>query len=252
MTPDPDEIARAVADAEATIAGLDAQISRMRTTLARLTQDVADAEARLDQNRSALLVDTNERLVLAALNSRAEAVAATQALSQAAHSARHDRLTGLANRTALLDRFERAAARARRRGNRVALLFIDLDGFKALNDTHGHHFGDDVLRLVSGRLVGVVREVDSIGRYGGDEFLVLLPDVTDVADARTVAAKLEAAVAVPMEVAGRTVTLTASVGMAVFPDDGESTDVLLAKADEAMYAAKRQRHLSAGARGSRA
>jgi diguanylate cyclase (GGDEF)-like protein len=239
QTPDPND--QAVADAEDKLARLGVQVDAMRALLVRLTQDVVSAESRLDQSEAPGLVEVNEQLVLAALTSQADAEAAAQALQDTMQSAGLDALTQLANRTTLLDRFAQALANARRHGAWFALLFLDLDNFKQLNDAHGHAFGDRVLRLVADRLVSAVRSVDTVSRHGGDEFLVLLAELNQPGDAQTVAEKLIEALAAPAELDGHVVGLTASVGIAIFPDDGCDFDTLVARADAAMYEAKRQR-----------
>jgi len=199
----------------------------------RLLQDAVDAERRREQSQAAQLVEANERLVLAALRSQSEA--------DAAHAATVDPLTGLHTRRTLLERFAQVVAQARRHGRRCALLFVDLDDFKPHNDRHGHSFGDRVLRLVADRMAAAVREVDTVSRHGGDEFLILLADLAQASDAQAVAEKLLRAIAAPAELDGHDVSVTASVGIAVYPDDGEDVDTLIQRADAAMYASKRQR-----------
>ena len=239
QTPDPTD--QSAADAEGKQARLGLQVEAMRALLVRLTQDGLCAEMRLDQSQAAGLVEVNEQLVLAALTSQADAEAAAQALQDAVQSAGLDALTQLANRTTLLGRFVQALANARRHGAWFALLFLDLDKFKQLNDAYGHAFGDRVLRLVADRLVSAVRRVDTVSRYGGDEFLVLLAELNQPGDAQTVAEKLIEALGAPAELDGHVVSLTASVGIAIYPDDGDDFDTLVARADAAMYQTKRQR-----------
>lgn len=232
----------AVATAEAQLARLGVQIESVRALLVRLLQDVATAERRLEPGQAAQLVEANAQLVEAALASRAEADAAAEALRQAERASTLDPLTGLPNRATLLDRFALAVAHARRHGNaRFALLFVDLDDFKRLNDVHGHAFGDQVLRQVAERLASVVREGDTVSRHGGDEFVVLLAELAQPDDARAVAEKLIAAFGAPFDVAGQVVAISASIGVAIYPDDGEDVDRLIARADEAMYRSKRRR-----------
>lgn len=236
-TPDP-----AVAAAEGQLARLGVQIESVRALLVRLLQDVAIAERRLEPSHAPELVEVNAQLVEAALASRAEASAAAEALRQAERATTLDPLTGLPHRATLLDRFALAAAHAKRRGNaRFALLFVDLDNFKHLNDAHGHAFGDQVLRQVANRLASAVREGDTVSRHGGDEFVVLLAELSQPGDAQAVAEKLIAAVAAPFDVAGRVIGISASIGVAIYPDDGEDVDRLIARADAAMYRSKRQR-----------
>jgi len=230
----------ALPDAEAKLARLGVQIEAMQGLLVRLLQEVVRAENRLDQGRSDQLAEVNERLVVAALTSQADAQAAGQALQAATQSALHDALTGLPNRAMLRDHFAQAQAKARRHGGRFALLFLDLDHFKPLNDAHGHAFGDQVLRQVAERLSAAVREVDTVSRHGGDEFVVLLSELGQAGDAARVADKLQAAIAEPMVVDGHAIVVTASVGIAHCPDDGDDLDTLSTQADAAMYAAKRR------------
>lgn len=152
--------------------------------------------------------------------------------------ASHDPLTGLPNRTLLLDRFEQAILRARRQHTHVGLLFIDLDGFKAVNDTLGHGAGDELLKIIAQRLQQEIRAGDIVARLGGDEFIVGLLDATHREHIEHVSHKLLSAIAQPCQLAGRELALSASVGMCVFPDDGLDAKSLLKCADFAMYAAK--------------
>jgi diguanylate cyclase (GGDEF)-like protein len=154
------------------------------------------------------------------------------------HQALHDGLTGLANRVLFRDRVEHAVERCRRSGGEIAILFIDLDDFKTLNDTHGHARGDEVLMAAAGRVVGVLRPSDTAARLGGDEFAVLIEDVVDEADALAVAMRLAAALREPLPLGHSTVRVAASIGVALGGAGGETTDDLLRNADVAMYAAK--------------
>ena len=130
-------------------------------------------------------------------------------------------------------------ASAKRRGSRLALLFLDLDHFKPINDSLGHALGDEVLKTVAQRLSSAVREADTVSRYGGDEFLILLSEVSQPSDAELIAGKLIAAIAEPCRVGGHVLQLSASIGISLYPDDGEDIDLLIRKADNAMYRAKR-------------
>jgi diguanylate cyclase (GGDEF)-like protein len=156
-----------------------------------------------------------------------------------------DSLTGLANRVLLEDRFHVAIAAARRYGHRVGISYLDLDGFKEVNDEMGHEAGDSILKEVALRLQKHVREIDTVARVGGDEFVVLTPNLRNTADARVVADKLQAALNQPFELRGKPYSLRASMGIAVFPDDGEQSAQLLKHADAAMYEAKRMTKLNA-------
>ena len=157
-----------------------------------------------------------------------------------AHAALHDGLTGLANRTLLDDRARNAIPRALRNGTNGALLLLDLDHFKEVNDALGHPVGDAVLREVARRLRGCVREVDTVARMGGDEFAILLEDVGDVQAAARVAEKVGRSLRQPLEIGGLRVSTAGSTGIAVYPDPGEDAALLLQQADVAMYRAKRE------------
>lgn len=154
------------------------------------------------------------------------------------HLAHHDALTGLLNRAAFMDRMALLMKRAERKGEMLALLFIDLDNFKRVNDSLGHLEGDQVLTTVSERLVGALRASDLVGRFGGDEFVVLLSDLESRADIVVVLEALLSVVEVPVKADGRALSVTPSIGVAVFPDDGSQADELIQHADTAMYRAK--------------
>lgn len=150
-----------------------------------------------------------------------------------------DDVTGLPNRRLFSDRLERALAQVRREGGLVGVLFLDLDGFKDVNDLHGHERGDTVLRMIAQRLKGVVRESDTVARYGGDEFLVLLPSITSVDGATVVAQKILRALESPFELGGgKQVRVSASIGISLYPLDADNGQALLERADLAMYRAK--------------
>ena len=154
------------------------------------------------------------------------------------HQALHDGLTGLANRVLFRDRVEHAVERCRRTGGQIAILFLDLDDFKTLNDTHGHARGDEVLTAAAGRVADVLRPSDTAARLGGDEFAVLIEDVVDEADAMAVALRLSEALREPMPLGHSTIRVAASIGVALGGAGGETTEDLLRNADVAMYAAK--------------
>jgi diguanylate cyclase (GGDEF)-like protein/PAS domain S-box-containing protein len=152
--------------------------------------------------------------------------------------AHHDALTGLPNRAAFMEQLELALAAARLHHGRLALLFIDLDEFKRVNDSLGHLAGDELLQQVGARITGTLRATDLVARFGGDEFMVLLPGAVDDAELRDVAQKLLAAVAQPVPIEGRQMRVTPSIGVAVFPRDGDGAHDLIKNADAAMYQAK--------------
>jgi diguanylate cyclase (GGDEF)-like protein len=190
------------------------------------------------------LLEANEQLVLSALRIQMDAdsaaEAAAHALKEASRSVELDALTGLPNRALLLDRLAQAIAGARRRRARSALLFVDLNNFKQINDTLGHAAGDQALRLAAARLASSVRATDTVSRHGGDEFVILLADVAAASDALAIAQKLSAALGAPSRVGDQMIRLTASIGISLYPDDGEDAATLIERADVAMYRAKRQ------------
>jgi len=154
------------------------------------------------------------------------------------HLAHHDALTGLPNRLLLVDRVEHAIDVARREGGRVALMFLDLDRFKIVNDSLGHMAGDKLLRVVADRLRGTLRRSDTLARLGGDEFVVVVPNVPSTAELVGVTEKIVAALDSPVDLDGHTVTVGASIGVSIFPEDGQDCQTLMKNADTAMYRAK--------------
>jgi diguanylate cyclase (GGDEF)-like protein/PAS domain S-box-containing protein len=161
-----------------------------------------------------------------------------QAEQRIAHLAHHDPLTGLANRTAFEARLEQAIADARRHERKLALLFIDLDRFKNINDSLGHAVGDLLLMEIAGRLAERLRESDIVARLGGDEFVVVLPEMPDGTHAGLVAQTLLEALARPVHTESHELHTTGSIGVAIFPEDGDNPDALMQSADTAMYEAK--------------
>lgn len=154
------------------------------------------------------------------------------------HLAEHDALTGLPNRSLLQDRLAQAIARAERSRGRLALLYIDLDRFKLINDSLGHPVGDALLQEVAHRLQSMVRASDTVSRLGGDEFLMLVDELEDVEDAARVAQKILDVLALPCRVAGQELRITPSIGISLYPDDSTDMNVLIKNADIAMYQAK--------------
>lgn len=158
---------------------------------------------------------------------------------QLAHMAHFDDLTNLPNRALFFDRLRQAQAQAQRNRSRFALLFVDLDGFKDVNDTHGHDAGDALLRETGQRLAACVRASDTVARVGGDEFTVILQEVTAGEDAGQVADKIIQALDQPFDLSGKECRVGASVGISLYPDNGEDVETLLSRADTAMYDVKR-------------
>lgn len=154
------------------------------------------------------------------------------------HLAHHDPLTGLPNRRLLDDRLDQACHFARRSGQHVGVMLVDLDNFKVINDEHGHESGDRVLREAARRLRESVREVDTVARHGGDEFVVVLAELRQAADATRIARKILQSLMQPITVDGRAFRLGASIGISTYPNDGADPEDLLKKADLAMYRAK--------------
>lgn len=161
--------------------------------------------------------------------------------------AQYDQLTQLPNRALLRDRLQNSLAQARTDSGRMALLYVDLDRFKEVNDTHGHAVGDMLLQAVANRLKGCVRETDTVARIGGDEFVVLLHSIHAAEDADNVAGKIRQVLAQPLRLDGQSVNIRPSIGVAHYPEHGTEEQQLFRHADEAMYAAKRHHHQRLGA-----
>jgi diguanylate cyclase (GGDEF)-like protein len=195
------------------------EVSRERLRLALSRIDALESEGLLLKHQVALL---------------------QRAIAQARQSAYHDELTGLPNRRLLLDRYNQAVALAARQHRLVALLFLDLDDFKRVNDTHGHTAGDRILQQVAARLHASIRAADTACRYGGDEFVVLLPELEGRRNALAAARKIRARLAVPYIIDGTEITVTASIGVAVYPVDGSEYGDLMRVTDGFMYRDKAQ------------
>lgn len=157
--------------------------------------------------------------------------------------AQYDALTQLPNRALLRDRLKSSLTLAQMDGGRMALLYVDLDRFKEVNDNHGHSVGDMLLQAVASRLKGCVRETDTVARIGGDEFVVLLHSIHAAEDADKVAKKIRQVLAQPLRLDGHSLTIRTSIGVALYPEHGTEEKQLFRHADEAMYTAKRQYHL---------
>jgi diguanylate cyclase (GGDEF)-like protein/PAS domain S-box-containing protein len=168
----------------------------------------------------------------------AEIVERRQAEARVHHMAYHDNLTGLPNRALLSDRLDRAMMTAERTDRKLAVMFIDLDRFKTINDSLGHQTGDHLLKEVAGRLCRAVRASDTVARLGGDEFVVLVPGIRNADECNRVAEKIIDALASPFPFEGRLLHITPSIGICVYPDDGGDVETLMRHADAAMYHAK--------------
>lgn len=165
---------------------------------------------------------------------------AVDAATQIEHLAYHDALTGLPNRQLFLDRLDVAIASAHRSGIQLAVFFLDLDRFKLINDSLGHSVGDKLLQVVARRIRALLRDDDTVTRIGGDEFTVLVPSVEKVEDATIVARRVRETLKLPIIIDGRELFVTASVGVSLYPNDGDDAETLLKNADTAMYRAKTQ------------
>jgi diguanylate cyclase (GGDEF)-like protein len=159
-------------------------------------------------------------------------------MEQLRQMAQHDPLTGLPNRASMQQRLALALELARRNRKKLAVMMVDLDGFNRLNDERGHIFGDHGLTAISGRLRTSVRASDTVARYGGDEFVVLAGELDRADDATHIAEKIADMVGLPLSVDGVTERVSCSIGISVFPEDGEAGELLIKRADRAMYAAK--------------
>ena len=187
-------------------------------------------ESRLDERDVVSLRELAGRLAVA--------MASTEREKALFHRAHFDHLTGMPNRQLCHDRLRQALAQARHEEHRVAVLFIDLDGFKNINDSLGHVAGDDLLRETALRLGTAVRDTDTIGRFGGDEYVVILPQVQSPIEVEAVIARVMAALQRPFVLHGRESFVSGSIGVTMFPEDGATAEELLRKADTAMYSAK--------------
>jgi diguanylate cyclase (GGDEF)-like protein/PAS domain S-box-containing protein len=156
------------------------------------------------------------------------------------YQAQHDVLTGLPNRVLYMDRLNHAIEKATRTGEKLAVLFLDLDRFKEINDSFGHEMGDKIVNLLGGRIVKILRAEDTVARFGGDEFTVLLEDITNISDISEIATKIVQGMEEPFDFEDHQMHLTLSIGISVYPDDGESADILIRNADTAMYRTKEE------------
>jgi diguanylate cyclase (GGDEF)-like protein len=192
-----------------------------------------------DLSTTELLRRANEQLVIASLRAQEASDVAVEVAVKMTHQAEHDALTGLPNRTLLGERLSQSIALAQRHGKRVALMYLDVDHFKQINDTLGHAIGDRLLQLVARRLQACVRLSDTVCRQGGDEFVILLAEVETVHDAALAARKLIEAMLEPHLIDGEMLQVTLSIGVSLYPDDGRDAETVVKHADTAMYYAKR-------------
>jgi diguanylate cyclase (GGDEF)-like protein len=208
---------------------LQARVTALR---AELPQALAGA------SHAARLLAANEHLVLAALQAQTRAALSLSELQALTQQSQRDTLTRIPNRALMQDRLAQAIAHAARNSALLALFFIDIDSFKQINDAHGHAAGDTVLKTVAARLAACVRQSDTVCRHGGDEFLVLLPELAQPDDALSLADKVMAALMLPCDIGPTLWPLSVSLGLALYPRDAVSAEALTACADRAMYRAK--------------
>ncbi|HJV80208.1 putative bifunctional diguanylate cyclase/phosphodiesterase [Noviherbaspirillum sp.] len=230
-TADMREFAAKVREAEAS--------SRESASSARekINADKEDLQNALEEHVTRLR-DVNKRLVIANVNAQILTDQLQQAKTQMAHLAHHDYLTNLPNRIQLEDNLTQAIKFAKRHGTKLALLFMDLDRFKVVNDSLGHDIGDQLLQAVAQRLRTSVRDSDTVSRQGGDEFIVVLTDVGRLDELVTSVKKIHHIVTEPYVIAQHVLHIGASIGISLYPDDGADDETLLRHADAAMYAAK--------------
>jgi diguanylate cyclase len=222
------------------------QAADRREEAAELREQAADKREETRRSASLRRTDTethlleaNQHLVVAAVHSQTQVEAAEHATLQMSIKAERDFLTGLPNRALLTDRLAQAIALAIRHCKRLAVLYVDLDNFKDINDSFGHSVGDQLLQAAAKRLEQCIRHSDTVSRQGGDEFVVLLSEVDSAQDAACVSEKLIKAMAKPHLFGGHELNVTLSIGISLFPDDAGDAETLLTNADTAMYHAKR-------------
>ena len=210
------------------------QLVQRRLELLAKTQELSELNNDLRVQRLNDLKESNAALQLEIIERR-------QAERRASELATRDALTGLYNRRSLIERTEDAIVRAMRRKECLAVLFLDLDKFKSVNDTFGHDVGDELLRQVAARIKSSVRDTDVVARIGGDEFVVLLQGLSGDVDAATLADKIVSASLQSCAIAGHIISTSVSIGISMYPRDGNSAQQLLTEADQAMYSAKQDR-----------
>jgi len=232
--------ARAMRAAARALARLNDQADEVRAELLGLQRDVAAVQQGFREVQGAQLMEANERLLISALHAETIAESAERRLDEVARSSQRDTLTDTPNRALMLDRRRNAIAMGRRHGSRLAVLFLDLDNFKQINDGLGHAAGDEALQWVARRLESIVRDSDTVSRHGGDELLVLLAEISKASDAALIAAKMLAALAALGRVGNHELSLSASLGIAIFRDDGPDAATLISHADAAMYRSKKR------------
>jgi diguanylate cyclase (GGDEF)-like protein len=218
---------------EQTVQALRAAEVGLRTTEAALSTEKAALASHVQQLQSA-----NEHLVMATIQAHELTEEIEKVKDRMAHLAQHDTLTDLPNRILLNDRLAQAISLAHRQGKQLALMFLDLDRYKTINDTLGHAVGDQLLQSVAKRLLASVRVSDTVCRLGGDEFIILLAEVEHATAAAVIAQKILEGLAATHRIDPFELHVTVSIGISVYPDDGDDAASLIKRADSAMYQAK--------------
>lgn len=214
------------------------EAAELRDKAADRREETGRAATQQRANSETHLLEANQQLVVAAVHAQTMAEAAEQATLEMSFKAERDFLTGLPNRALLNDRLAQAIALVRRHRKRLAVLFVDLDNFKDINDSFGHSVGDQLLQSAAKRLEHCIRHSDTVSRHGGDEFVVLLSEVESAEDAVCVSGKLITAMAEPHLIGDHRLEVTSSIGICLFPDDADDAEMVLTNADTAMYHAK--------------
>ncbi len=235
-----------IADLREEAADLHQETADLRQATEDLRQETADqreeaatVKATTAASIQAQLREANERLIISTIHAQKMTEAAELASAHMSHMAQHDILTGLPNRALLTDRLTQAMVHAQRHGKKVALIYLDLDHFKNINDSLGHVVGDLLLQSAAKRLQTCVRHSDTVSRQGGDEFVVLLTEVEQGQDVVVTAKKLIEAMDQPHLISGHQLRVTISLGISIYPDDGQEIETLVRCADTAMYQAKK-------------
>lgn len=232
------EDAALMREAAARVREMETQVREGLAARRELEIELLKASYEAEELHRQTLIQANEHLVISTIKAQelAEQIELTKVKLN--HVAHHDALTDLPNRMLLQDRLSQAIDVARRQGSHLAVMFLDLDRFKHINDSLGHAVGDELLVSVARRLVGCVRQSDTVSRQGGDEFLMLLPDIEHAEQAALFAQKIIAALTAPHHAGEQDLHVTVSLGISIYPDDGLDAQTLIKSADTAMYHAK--------------
>lgn len=232
--------ADAISSREQSVTVREQKLRLRENTVASREKKIQEAEALRAAlgHQMARLQQANEHLVVTTIQAQTLAEEIQQAKNRMGHMAHHDSLTGLPNRIMMKQSLIQAIALAKRHGTKLAVVFIDLDRFKVINDSLGHDIGDALLQSVAQRLLGSVRSTDTVSRQGGDEFIALLSEITGEKAVAALAEKMCQAVAAPYAIAEQSLHIGATLGISLYPDDGEDAETLIRHADVAMYHAK--------------